>query len=153
VLPNRRIHKGYFRDDFPTVISALGYLWGGDKIQFYLRVKSLPVENPKSPSGPILNPTGGCRCFDDPVGLKLARLGWVCLCVFCVGPLGALWVPCGPLVGALPSGGLPPFGVPPPVLTDSLQARRAALRTAHAQRWGILAKVYIMECGAEAAFE
>ena len=27
-LSTRRIHLGYFRDDFPTVISALGYLWG-----------------------------------------------------------------------------------------------------------------------------
>jgi len=55
--PFRRIHKGYFRDDFPTVISALGYLWGGGKKQFYLRVKSFPGDNPKPPSGPILDPT------------------------------------------------------------------------------------------------
>jgi len=45
------------------------------------------------------------------------------------GPVCSVWAPCG----ALPSGGLPLFGVPPPVLTDSLRARRAALRPAHAQ--------------------
>ena len=35
---NRRTHPGYFRDGFPTVISALGYRWGWGKIQLYLRV-------------------------------------------------------------------------------------------------------------------
>jgi len=54
---NRRIHKEYFRDDFRTVISALGYLWEGGKINLYLRVKSLPGDNPNPPSGPILDPT------------------------------------------------------------------------------------------------
>jgi len=60
-------------------------------------------------------------------------------CVLCGppwGPVCPVWAPCG----VLPSGGLPPFGVAPPVLIDSLRARRAALRTAHAQRSGILAK-------------
>jgi len=54
----RRIHKGYFRDDLPKVISAPGYLWGGGKKQLYLRVKSLPGDDPKPPSDPILDPTG-----------------------------------------------------------------------------------------------
>jgi len=46
-----------FRDVFPTGISALGSLWDWGKIKFYLRVKSLPGDNPKRPSGPILDPT------------------------------------------------------------------------------------------------
>jgi len=54
---SRRIYKGYFRDDFPTVISALDYLWGGGKMKFYLIVNSLPGDNPYPPSGPILDPT------------------------------------------------------------------------------------------------
>jgi len=54
---NRRIHEGYFRDDFLKVISALGYLWGGSKLQFDFRVQSLPGDNPKPSSGPILDPT------------------------------------------------------------------------------------------------
>jgi len=53
----RRIQQGYFSDVFPTVISALGYLWGWGKTQFYFRVKSLPGDTPKPPSGPIMDPT------------------------------------------------------------------------------------------------
>jgi len=40
-----------------TGISALGSLWGWGKIWFYLRVTSLPGDNPNPPSGPILDPT------------------------------------------------------------------------------------------------
>jgi len=57
--PGRRIHQGYFRDVFPTVIFALGYLWGWVKTQFNFRVKSLPGDHPKPSSGPILDPTAG----------------------------------------------------------------------------------------------
>jgi len=53
----RRIHQRYVRDVFPTVISALGYLWGWGKIQFPFRVTSLPGDNPESPISPILDPT------------------------------------------------------------------------------------------------
>jgi len=68
---------------------------------------------------------------------------FVCVC--------SVWVLLGPCVSgvgpkALPFGGLPPFGVPPPVLTDSSRARRAALRTAHAQRLGILASIRLTKC-------
>jgi len=55
----RRIHQGCFRDVFPTGISALGYLWGWGKMQFYFRVKSLPGDNPNRPAGPILDQTVG----------------------------------------------------------------------------------------------
>jgi len=57
----RRIHQGYFRDDRPKVISALGYLWEQGKIKVYLRVKSLPGDNPNPPGGPILDPTAHLR--------------------------------------------------------------------------------------------
>jgi len=50
---SRRIHQGYFSDVFPTGISALGYFWGWRKLQFYLRVESLPGDNLKPPSGPM----------------------------------------------------------------------------------------------------
>jgi len=53
----RRIHQGYVRDVFPTVISALGYLSGWGNIEFYYGVQSLPGDHPKPPSGPILDPT------------------------------------------------------------------------------------------------
>ena len=35
----------------------LGSLWGWGKIKLYLRVNSLPGDNPKPPFGPILDPT------------------------------------------------------------------------------------------------
>jgi len=61
----RRIHQGYFRDVFPTGISALGYFRGWGKIKCYSRVKSLPGVNPNPPSGPILDPTGGANRIRD----------------------------------------------------------------------------------------
>ena len=73
---SRRIDQGYFRDVFPTVISALGYLRGWGKIQFYLKVKSLPVDNPKPPSGPIMDPTIGVDASGrngSPPALAFAR--------------------------------------------------------------------------------
>jgi len=54
---NRRIHQGYFRDVFPTVIYALGYRRQWGEINLYLRVKRLPGDNPNPPAGPILDPT------------------------------------------------------------------------------------------------
>ena len=57
-LASRRIHKGYFRDDFPKVIPALGYLWGGGQIKFYIIVESSPGDNSKPSSRPILDPRG-----------------------------------------------------------------------------------------------
>ena len=56
--PCRRIHQGYFRDVFPTGISSLGSRAVWDKKKFYLRVTSLPGDNPTPPCGPILDPTG-----------------------------------------------------------------------------------------------
>ena len=45
---SERLPKGIFRAGLP---------WGGGKIPFYLRVKSLPGDNPNPRSGPILDPT------------------------------------------------------------------------------------------------
>ena len=55
----RRIHQGYFRDAFPTVISAVGYRWDLGQDQVLPRLKSLPGDHPKTPSRPILDPKAG----------------------------------------------------------------------------------------------
>jgi len=69
----RQTHQGYFRDVFPSRISALGSLWDWGRIHFCLRVESLPGDHPNPPSGPILDPTADREWTDffDMLG------GWV----------------------------------------------------------------------------
>ena len=51
VKSTRGISEMSSRREFP------GSLWGCGKIQFYLRVTSVPGDSLNPPSGPILNPT------------------------------------------------------------------------------------------------